>query len=165
MEQFYYNHMTKQQQAAYHNILTGVKNLSDEFQIPVLPAEELANVFFQMRLDHPEVFWTTGFRYRYYKDSSNLIFVPEYLFDKNKIREHQKAMTARVEKLARPAAKMSESAAATQSMIFSVNQADSRLNPKQLQCREILDRFCLPAAIVFIGLHKQQRSLDICYIF
>ena len=48
MEQFYYNHMTKQQQAAYHNILTGVKNLSDEFQIPVLPAEELANVFFQM---------------------------------------------------------------------------------------------------------------------
>lgn len=108
MEQFYYNHMTKQQQAAYHNILTGVKNLSDEFQIPMLPAEELANVFFQMRLDHPEVFWTTGFRYRYYKDSSNLIFVPEYLFDKNKIREHQKAMTARVEKLARPAAKMSE---------------------------------------------------------
>ena len=108
VEQFYYNHMTKQQQAAYHNILTGVKNLSDEFQIPVLPAEELANVFFQMRLDHPEVFWTTGFRYRYYKDSSNLIFVPEYLFDKNKIREHQKAMTARVEKLARPAAKMSE---------------------------------------------------------
>ena len=108
MEYFYYNHMNKQQQAAYHNILTGVKNLSDEFQIPALPGEELANVFFQMRLDHPEVFWTTGFRYRYYKDSSNLIFVPEYLFDKNKIREHQKAMTARVEKLARPAAKMSE---------------------------------------------------------
>lgn len=108
MEQFYYNHMTKQQQAAYHNILTGVKNLSDEFQIPALPGEELASVFFQMRLDHPEVFWATSFRYRYYKDSPNLIFVPEYLFDKNKVKEHQKAMTSRVEKLVRPAAKMSE---------------------------------------------------------
>lgn len=108
MEYFYYNHMNKQQQSAYHNILTGVKNLSDEFQIPALSGEELANVFFQMRLDHPEVFWATGFRYRYYKDSPNLIFVPEYLFDKNKIREHQKAMTARVEKLVRPAAKLSE---------------------------------------------------------
>lgn len=61
-----------------------------------------------MRLDHPEIFWVTNFKYRYYKDSPNLIFIPEYLFEKNKIREHQKALTARVEKLVRPAQKMSE---------------------------------------------------------
>ena len=108
MEAYYYNRMTKQQQAAYHSILTGIKNLSDEFQIPALEKEELYNVFFQMRLDHPEIFWATGYKYRYYKDSPNIIFIPEYLFDKNKIREHQKALTARVEKLARPAQKLSE---------------------------------------------------------
>ena len=108
MEAYYYNRMTKQQQAAYHSILNGIKNLSDEFQIPALEKEELYNVFFQMRLDHPEIFWATGYKYRYYKDSPNIIFIPEYLFDKNKIREHQKALTARVDKLVRPAQKLSE---------------------------------------------------------
>ena len=108
MEQYYYNHMNKAQQAVYHSILSGVKNLEDEFQIPVLEGEELYNVFFQMRLDHPEIFWMSSYKYRYYKDSPNLIFIPEYLFDKKKICEHQKAMTARVEKLIRPAQKLSE---------------------------------------------------------
>ena len=108
MEQYYYNHMNKAQQAAYHSILSGVKNLADEFQIPALEGEELYNVFFQMRLDHPEIFWVSSYKYRYYKDSPNLIFIPEYLFDKKKICEHQKAMTARGEKLIRPAQKLSE---------------------------------------------------------
>ena len=108
MEQYYYNHMNKAQQAAYHSILSGVKNLADEFQIPALEGEELYNVFFQMRLDHPEIFWMSSYKYRYYKDSPNLIFIPEYLFDKKKICEHQKAMTVRVEKLIRPAQKLSE---------------------------------------------------------
>ena len=108
MEPYYYNHMTKSQQAAYHSILAGVKKLADEIQIPALAGEELYNVFFQMRLDHPEIFWVISFKYRYYKDSPNLIFIPEYLFDKNKIREHQKAMEARMEKLVRPAMKLSQ---------------------------------------------------------
>ena len=108
MEQYYYNHMNKAQQATYHSILSGVKNLADEFQIPALEGEELYNVFFQMRLDHPEIFWVSSYKYRYYKDSPNLIFIPEYLFDKKKICEHQRAMTARVEKLIRPAQKLSE---------------------------------------------------------
>lgn len=108
MEQYYYNHMDKQQQAAYHGILQGITNLSDEFQIPALDGETLYNVFFQLRLDHPEIFWATGFKYRYYKESPNLIFIPEYLFDKGKIREHQKAMTARIEKLVRPVKQFSE---------------------------------------------------------
>ena len=108
MEQYYYNHMDKQKQAAYHSILQGITSLADEFQIPALDGEDLYNVFFQLRLDHPEIFWVVSYRYRYYQDSPNIIFVPEYLFEKNKIREHQKAMQSRVEKLARPAAKFTE---------------------------------------------------------
>ena len=50
---------------------------------------------------HPEIFWATGYKYRYYPESANLVFLPEYLFEKGKIREHQKAMKARVEKPAR----------------------------------------------------------------
>ena len=36
MEQYYYNHMDKQKQAAYHSILQGITSLADEFQIPAL---------------------------------------------------------------------------------------------------------------------------------
>ena len=83
IEIYYYNHMNKTQQSAYHNILQGFQNMADEILIPRLEPEELYNVFFQLRLDHPEIFWATGFRYKYYQDSPNLIFVPEYLFEKN----------------------------------------------------------------------------------
>ena len=108
MEPFYYNHMNKNQQAAYRAMQQGLTNLSDEFQIPRLEGKDLSNVFFELRLDHPEIFWASGFKYKYYPDSPNLILIPEYLFDKGKIREHQKAMGARVEKLARPAMKLTE---------------------------------------------------------
>ena len=108
MEPFYYTKMTKQQQAAYHVIMQGANALADEFQIPRIESAELYDVFFRLRLDHPEIFWMTGFKYKYYQDSPNLIFVPEYLFDKNKIREHQKALGARVDKLVRTAMKFSE---------------------------------------------------------
>ena len=108
MEPFYYHKMTKQQQAAYHVIMQGANALADEFQIPRIESAELYDVFFRLRLDHPEIFWMTGYKYKYYQDSPNLIFVPEYLFDKNKIREHQKALGARVDKLVRTAMKFSE---------------------------------------------------------
>ena len=108
MEPFYYDHMNKNQHAAYRAMQQGLTNLSDEFQIPRLEGKDLSNVFFELRLDHPEIFWASGFKYKYYPDSPNLILIPEYLFDKGKIREHQKAMDARVEKLARPAMKLTE---------------------------------------------------------
>ncbi len=108
MEPYYYTKLNKQQQAVYYAMQQCLMNLADEGQMPRVSGEELYNIFFQLRLDHPEIFWATGFKYRYYENSGNLIFLPEYLFEKAKIREHQKAMTSRVEKLARPAKSMSE---------------------------------------------------------
>lgn len=102
MENYYYHRMQKVQQSAYHNMLQGIKNLDNEISVPRMEGEALYQVFFQLRLDHPEIFWATGFQYKYYQDSPNLIFIPEYIFEKNKIKEHQKAMQARVEKLVRP---------------------------------------------------------------
>ena len=40
-------------------------NLDMEFQIPALDGEDLYNVFFQLRLDHPEIFWATGIHVHY----------------------------------------------------------------------------------------------------
>ena len=108
MEPYYYIKMSKPKQAVYHAIYQGLMALSDSFQVPKLEGRELSDVFFQLRLDHPEIFWAEGFHYRYYQDSENITFLPEYIFEKGKIKEHQKALKARVEKLARPAMKLSE---------------------------------------------------------
>ena len=51
--------MNKPQQAVYHSIFAGVKNLLDEIQVPALSGEAFYDIFFQMRLDHPEIFWVT----------------------------------------------------------------------------------------------------------
>lgn len=108
MEAYYYSKMDKTKQAAYHAMLQGLLALEDSIPMPRLEAEDLYQVFFLLRLDHPEIFWATGYKYRYYPESANLVFLPEYLFEKGKIREHQKAMKARVEKLARAAQNLSE---------------------------------------------------------
>ena len=122
-EEYYYQKMDRAKQAAYRVMLRGLLDLADEIQIPQIPEPDgawLYDVFFQLRLDHLEILWATGFKYRYFLDSTNLIFVPEYMFEKNKIREHQKALAARVEKLVRPAAKLSELEKNSMCMILSV---------------------------------------------
>ena len=106
MEAYYYQRMTKPRQAAYHAMKTGFTALSPAFPVPRLDNRELSDIFFQLRLDCPEIFYVTGFTYRFYPGSDHVELIPEYLFEKSKIKEHQKALAARVEKLARPAKAM-----------------------------------------------------------
>lgn len=108
MEPYYYSHMNKQQQAVYHAMKTGIQSLAPSFPCPRMEGKELTDVFLKLRLDCPEIFFVSGFHFRYYPDSANVELLPEYLFDKNKIKDHQKAMKARVEKLVRPAVTMTE---------------------------------------------------------
>ena len=79
MEPYYYNQMSKLQRTAYHGMLTGFQNLSSEFLVPALEGAELSDIFLKLRLDHPEIFWVSGFKMRWYKDSGNIIILPEYL--------------------------------------------------------------------------------------
>lgn len=108
MEPYYYSNMSKVEQAVYHAMKTGFAEMAVSFLVPRIEARELADVFFRVRLDHPEIFYVVSFKYRAYRDSGNLEIIPEYLFEKSKVKDHQKAMKARVEKLVRPALKMSE---------------------------------------------------------
>ena len=73
MEPYYYQQMNKQRQVVYHAILQGITALADEFQIPAIEGAELYDVFFQLRLDHPEIFWATSFKYKFFKGSPNYI--------------------------------------------------------------------------------------------
>lgn len=108
MEPYYYSKMNKVQRSAYHNMKTGLTALAPSFYVPRLDGSELQDIFFRLRLDCPEIFYAVGFRYRYYQDSDSVEMIPEYLFEKGKVKEHQKAMTARVSKLVRAAANLTE---------------------------------------------------------
>lgn len=103
MEPYYYQQMSRQHQKIYQEMLRGLESLADSFEVSRAEGPELADVFYKLRLDHPEMFYAANYKYSYYPDSNNLQMKPEYLFDKGKIKDHQKAMKARVEKLAREA--------------------------------------------------------------
>lgn len=105
---YYYEHLNKMQQKAYYAIKAGLESLVPSFPVPRMEGRELADIYFKVRLDHPMIFYTVNFKYRYYEDSENVEMIPEYIFPKAKILDHQKAMDARVKKLARQAEKMNE---------------------------------------------------------
>lgn len=108
MEKYYYNRLNKAQKTTYHAIKAGLESLAPSFQIPRLEGRELAETYFLLRLDCPEIFYAGNFRLRYYEEADNAELIPEYLFEKKKIKEHQKALKARIEKLVRPALNMSD---------------------------------------------------------
>lgn len=101
MEPYYYSQMNKQQQRIYEVIKGGLESLSQSFDVQSTDRTELSEVFNKLRLDCPEIFYVSTFQYSFYVDSTKVKMKPVYLFKKNKIKEHQIAMNARVEKLAR----------------------------------------------------------------
>lgn len=86
----------------------GLLALESSFAVPRLSGRELADLYFKVRMDYPEIFYSVKFTYRYYENADHVELIPEYIFEKKKIKEHQKALEARVKKLARPAEKLDE---------------------------------------------------------
>ncbi len=97
---YYYDQLNKEQQRAYYAMKEGLLNLRDSFPVPMLSQKELSDIYFLIRMDCPEIFYSVTFTYKYYPDSTAVEMVPQYLFPKNKIKEHRQAMEARVRKLA-----------------------------------------------------------------
>ena len=105
---YYYEQLNKEQQRAYYAIKEGLLKLQDSFTVPILSGKELSDLYFLIRMDCPEIFYSVTFSYRYYPDSTAVELVPQYLFSKDKIKGHRQAMEARVKKLARQAANLDE---------------------------------------------------------
>ena len=105
---YYYGQLSRPLQGVYDALLGGFRALAPGIRIPMLDEKQLADVYLRLKLDEPLLFYVTGYRCRWMPGAAHLELLPEYLFDKNKIREHQRAMSSRVEKLARAAKDLSE---------------------------------------------------------
>ena len=90
MEPYYYNQMSKAQRTTYHAMKTGLVSLAPSFPVPRLENHELSYIFFKLRLDCPEIFLCRGFSLPVFSDSGNVEMIPECLFEKGKIKEHQR---------------------------------------------------------------------------
>ena len=100
--QYYYQQLPPPERAAYHGMLTCLRELAPSARIPRLTMETLSTLFFQLRLDHPEIFYAVGFSCRAVPEAEFVDFCPEYRFDKKRIREHRQAIEARAARLLRP---------------------------------------------------------------
>ena len=105
---YYYDQLNKEQQKAYYAIKQGLLNMQDTIMVPLLSQKELSDIYFLIRMDCPEIFYSVTFSYKYYADSTAVEMCPQYLFTKNKLKEHRQAMEARVKKLANQAANLDE---------------------------------------------------------
>jgi Transglutaminase-like superfamily. len=108
MEPYYYSQMNKVQQSVYHSMKAGLLECVSSFLVIRLEGRELQEIFLKLHLDCPEIFYAGSFRYRFKEDAAKVEIIPEYLFDKKKIKEHQKAMMTRIVKVIRPAKAMTE---------------------------------------------------------
>ena len=109
---YYYSLMQPIERDAYHALLVGLRNLSPSIRIPRIGGEALSTLFFQLRLDHPELFYAVGYSCRGSIGAETWAFLPDYMFQKSKIRDHQKALSARMERVLRPARELKEAARA-----------------------------------------------------
>ncbi len=99
---YYYRHMSRAEQGVYEKMLACFTALEAGTRVLRLEGSGLWDVFFRLKLDRPDIFYVTSFSWRFAQGSEYCEIVPEYLFDKNRIREHRKAIAARVTKLVRP---------------------------------------------------------------
>lgn len=105
---YYYEQLNKEQQKAYYAIKEGLLQIKESFLVLMLDKKELTDIFFMVRLDNPEIFYASSFSYRYYPDSTYVLFVPEYIFKVDKIKEHRQALESRISKLVKQAQELSE---------------------------------------------------------
>ena len=105
MESYYYNQLGKIRPGGLpchaHRIAGHCPRLSRACS--PAGAGQLSEIFFEVAAGSPKSSNAVRFTYRYYPQASSVEMVPEYLFEKSKIQEHQKAMAARIQKLTRPA--------------------------------------------------------------
>ena len=69
-ENYYYNQLNKEQKKVYYAMKEGLLKMEESFQLLKLSNRELADIYFMVRMDCPEIFYSVKFTYRYYHDST-----------------------------------------------------------------------------------------------
>lgn len=104
---YYFDRMNRVERETYTAMLAGFSALAPSIRVPY-SRDGAGDVFFRLKLDNPGIFFVTGCNYRYTHGADYMELLPEYMFDKPRVREHGRALEARLEKLLRPALALGE---------------------------------------------------------
>ena len=118
-QEYYFQQMNREEKQVYRAMYDGFTALSPEFPVLRLERKELSEIFFRLRLDHPAIFYVSSFTYRFFDQADYVHLIPEYLFEKKKIKEHQKALEGRITRLLRPMQELTPEEQERASMILS----------------------------------------------
>lgn len=102
MAGFYYQQLNKERRMAYDAMCTGFQALASAIRVPRLENAVLSDIYQRLKLDEPRIFFVVGFTYRYDPRGEYVELLPEYLFDKGKIKMHRQAVDKRIERLTMP---------------------------------------------------------------
>ena len=107
MENYYYQSLNGAARSVYTAMLNGMTALAPEIRVLLLPQAELSDVYFRVKLDHPMLFYVSGFSYRMMPGADYAVLLPQYEFKPDRIRSLRDAVNARLDRLLRPAKGMS----------------------------------------------------------
>ena len=82
-------------------MLSGFENISSVIKVKMMPQNQLSDIFMLVRLDNPLIFYVENFKMRWAENASHIEILPEYMFDKSKIKTHIQAVNARIDRLKR----------------------------------------------------------------
>lgn len=108
MAGYYAKALGRREKAVYDALRQGFDALAGAIRIERLEAETVADIYQRLKLDEPLLWFVTGYSCRFYPQATHMELLPEYLFDKQKIRDHRQAIDSRIARLVRPLAGKSE---------------------------------------------------------
>ena len=99
---YYRSRLAPAERQAYDAMTAALLALEESARVPLLPMETLSDLFFCLRLDHPQVFYVSGFSLRRIPQSASGEVIFQYEFKKDKLRSQQSALENRLARLLRP---------------------------------------------------------------
>ena len=104
VDRYYYHQLNKDEQKIYKIFYKGVMAHQDIIPIPMkgLPSQEfMDHVFFALTRDNPLIYFLNQSAFSYAQDDSgNVAIIPQYFFDKDKVKEYNRKIEEAVNGLA-----------------------------------------------------------------
>lgn len=86
-------HLDKKEKKDYDQIFNTLMDHKEKASIHAASEAEIIKIFDSVLADHPEIFWTSEFRYQRDKEKkSNMIFYPVYAFDQSEIKDFNRQL-------------------------------------------------------------------------
>lgn len=101
---YYYRQLNTEERSVYDGLYAAFTALAPSARVRRLMPERLTDVFTVLRLDNPLLFYVPAFSWRAYPEAEHVEVLPQYLFDKGRIRDQQRSLEARIQRLTRPLA-------------------------------------------------------------